>query len=301
MQYHKMQVGVLLAVCAFLTAPHAIGQSDSDAVPRIESHDSYSGAHEELSSSAEVWIDNVTFSGFLQLQISDQQEIAASVKRETHGRWQDGVVEEALERIRAGWQDRGYMKVKVTGEAKEVTSTGNEVRLALFANVDEHARYTLKEIRFEHGDVSIDFLRSRFPIEDGEIFSRAKIAEGLENLRKAYGEMGYINFTAVPKTGFDEKKRAISLIIDIGSGKLFYISSISVLGLNPSATEALLADFPLKTGDVYNSRLWELGLRHSSMFLGCESRSNEAKTMDEQNGTLALTLDFRACDKSASP
>ena len=30
------------------------------------------------------------------------------------------------------------------------------------------------------------------PLKDGDIFSREKIAKGLENLRKAYGEYGYI-------------------------------------------------------------------------------------------------------------
>lgn len=296
MPYQRSQVAVLLTVCALLVA-HAVGQSRSDAVPKTESQNSCPRSHEKRSSSAEVWIDNVTFSGFLQMPISDQQEIAASVKKETHGEWHDGVAEEALERIRAGWQDRGYFKVEVSGEAKEVTSNANEVHVVLFAHVDEHARYILKTITFEHPHVSTDFLRSRFPIADGEIFSRAKIAEGLENLRKVYGEMGYINYTGVPKTEFDEKRRAISVSIDIDSGEQFYIGSISVLGLSESATEALLADLPFRVGDIYNSRLWELGLlRHSSMFPSCECRSNEATTTDEQTGTVALTLDFRSCN-----
>jgi hypothetical protein len=296
MPYQRSQAGVLLTVCALLIAPRATGQSRPDTIPKIESQSSCSGPHEERSSSAEVWIDNVTFSGFLQMPISDQQGIAAAVRKGTRGDSRDGVVEEALERIKAGWQDRGYFKVEVNGEAKEVASNANESHIALFAHVDEHARYTLRAIRFEHGDLNADFLRSRFPIEDGEIFSRAKIAEGLDNLRKVYGEMGYINYTGVPKTEFDEKRRAISLIVDIDSGRQFFISSINVLGLNGSAAEALLADFPLKTGGIYNSRLWKLGLlRNSSMFPSCECRSNETWTTNEQTGTIALTLDFRPC------
>src|SRR6476620_2913654 len=99
MPYRRSQGSVLLTVCALLIA-HAVGQSRSDAVPKIESQDSCPRSHEQRSSSNEVWIDNVTFSGFLQMPISDQQEIAASVKKETHGEWPDAVAEEALERIR---------------------------------------------------------------------------------------------------------------------------------------------------------------------------------------------------------
>jgi len=63
------------------------------------------------------------------------------------------VVEEALERIKAGWQDRGYFKWKLTASEGSDTQR-NDVHIALFAHVDEHARYTLKVITFEHGHVN---------------------------------------------------------------------------------------------------------------------------------------------------
>ena len=43
-------------------------------------------------------------------------------------------------------------------------------------------------------------LRNLFPLKDGSILDRMAIAKGLENLRSAYGELGYINFTPVPST-----------------------------------------------------------------------------------------------------
>jgi outer membrane protein insertion porin family len=244
-----------------------------------------------------VWIDNITFSGFLQMSVSDQEEIAASVRKESHGALLDGVVEDALERVRGGWQDRGYFKVQVDGEARSLTTTAAEIHIALFAHVDEHSKYALSQITFRHSNVDIDYLRSLFPIKDGDAFSREKIATGLENLRKAYGAMGYLNYTGVPDTEFDEKKSMISLGVDLDSGKQFFISSISVLGLDDAARQALLRDLPLKVDDVYNTRLWELGLlKHSSMFPTCECRSEQGVHMDEERGTVALTLDFRPCN-----
>jgi hypothetical protein len=53
-------------------------------------------------AGTEISIDNATFSGFLQMPISDQNKIAASIKQETHGDELDEVIEEALERVRAG-------------------------------------------------------------------------------------------------------------------------------------------------------------------------------------------------------
>jgi outer membrane protein insertion porin family len=48
-----------------------------------------------------------------------------------------------------------------------------------------------------------------FPIKDGDVLSRENIAKGLENLRKAYTELGYINFTSIPNTTFDEEKKLV--------------------------------------------------------------------------------------------
>ncbi|MGA8441390.1 MAG: POTRA domain-containing protein [Candidatus Sulfotelmatobacter sp.] len=87
-------------------------------------------------------------------------------------------------------------------------------------------------IRFKHNKAvsNVKALRALFPINDGGIFSREKIAKGLENLRKAYGEQGYINFTSVPETRFDDDRKLIFLDIDVDEGKQFYVSSIGIVG-----------------------------------------------------------------------
>lgn len=97
-------------------------------------------------------------------------------------------------------------------------------------------------------------LRVLFPIKDGDIFDRNAIAKGLENLREAYGELGYINFTSVPDTKFDDDKKLCFLEIDMDEGKQFYVSSIDIVGADPQ----VLNDLPLTPGHVYNVRLVHL-------------------------------------------
>jgi outer membrane protein insertion porin family len=153
-------------------------------------------------------------------------------------------------------------------------------------------RITFKNYKLM-ADVSA--VRDLFPINDGDIFSREKIAKGLENLRKAYGEMGYINFTSVPDTKFDDEKRAIFLEIDMDEGKQFYVSNINVLGLDELARQELLKELPIKSGQIYNSRFWELSLeKYGSMFPDCQCGDSERR-LDEKAGTVALTLDYRPC------
>jgi hypothetical protein len=247
---------------------------------------------DQQPSRREISIAAVKFSGALQMPISDQDIIASSIKLQTHGDSVDGVTDEALERVRAGWQDRGYFKVQVSGKTKTLSSIGASRRVAIRVQVDEGMQYRLGEITFKNNKAISDVaaLRGLFPISDGDIFSREKIATGLQNLSKAYGEMGYINFTSVPDTEFDDEKELISITIDSDEGKQFHFGSINIIGLDERSRQAMMKDFP--TGQVYNERLLRLFLeKYSSIFkLSPEDPRLSEKHLDERTGTIAITL-----------
>ncbi len=219
----------------------------------------------------------------------DRGQIEASLKQVTYSGTLDGVVDEAEERVRATWQNRGYFKVQVRGDAKILTSSVVNQRIALSFRVDEGQQYRLGEIRFLNNKTITDVgtLRALFPIADDEVFSREKIAEGLENLRKAYGEIGYINFTCVPDTRFDDQERLIYLDVDIDEGKQFRVGSISFLGLDETAQHQALQDFPLRPGQVYTPRVWDLFLeRHNPLLESCSGE----RRLDEKAGTVTINL-----------
>jgi len=279
--------------CLLVGKPVAYAQSNG---PTASCPNSVTSG-DQKPSGAEISIAEVTFSGSLLMPISEQEQIADSVKRNTHGTSLDGVTEEGLERVRGGWQDRGYFNVQVCGEATTLTSNPVSQRIAMRVQVDEGSQYKLRSIGFKNNKAisSVDVLRGFFPIADGDIFGREKIATGLENLRKAYGELGYINCTAIPDTKLDEENGLVSLKIDLDEGKQFYVSSIHVLGLDEPARKALLDTLPLKRGQIYNNRLWEISLlQFASMFPDCDC-CHEPLHINEKSGVVTLTLDFRPC------
>lgn len=253
--------------------------------------------HDESPSGPEIAISDVTFSGNIQIPIWDQDRIAARVKQESHGYPVDTIVEDALERVKAGWQDQGYFKVEVNGHARTATKTESNPQIALFVHVDENAQYRLGGITFKNNRAIYSArLRDLFRIRNGDIFSREKIANGLENLRKAYGEFGYLNYTGVPSTTFDDEKKLAYLDVDVDEGKQFIVSDVKVEGLDETARQHLLKELALTPGGVYNSRLWELSLsRISSLFPGCDCNPSGPLHLDERSGTVEMILDFRPC------
>jgi len=144
-------------------------------------------------------------------------------------------LEEDTERVRDAYQNQGYFKVTIQDPKTEIHDTGSKgfhipligkgpgKAVDITMQVEEGDRYKLGRITFKNNKAinNVAALRAQFPIKDGDTFSREKVGKGLENLRKAYGSLGYINFTSVPSPTFDEDKKLIFLDIDVDEGKQF--------------------------------------------------------------------------------
>jgi outer membrane protein insertion porin family len=138
-------------------------------------------------------------------------------------------------------------------------------------------------------------LRSMFPLKDGDVFSRDKIAKGLENLRKAYGQYGYINYTGVPNTTFDDEKKLANLEIDVDEGKQFYVRRIEFQGNTTTRDKVIRRELALEEGGIYNAHLWELSLLRLNQLsyfdqIKPDDPNVTEKRLDEKNGYVDLTL-----------
>src|SRR6266436_6231222 len=227
-------------------------------------------------------------------------------------------LEEDTERVRAEFQNRGYFKVLVDEPKTEIHDTGHTgfhiplLQPGLGKSVDitmpieEGDRYHLGTITFKNNKAISNnaALRSLFAIKDGEIFSREKIAKGLENLRKAYGDAGYINFTSVPDTKFDDEKKIVNLEIDVDEGKQFNVRRIEFQGNTTTRDKVIRREIALEEGQVYNSHLWELSLLRLNQLgyfdqLKPDDPNTTDRKLDEKAGTVDLTLRVKEKGKNS--
>jgi outer membrane protein insertion porin family len=218
-------------------------------------------------------------------------------------------LEEDTERVRAEYQNRGYFKVLVQDPKTQIRDTGHQgFHLPLIQSgpgkavditipIDEGEQYRLGGITFKNTKevTNAKALRSLFAIKDGEIFSREKVAKGLENLRKAYGELGFINFTSIPNTTFDEDKKLVFLEIDVDEGKKFFVRRIEFSGNTTTRDKVIRREIVLEEGNVYNSRLWEFSLLRLNQLgyfeqLKPDDPNVTERHLNEKEGTVDLTL-----------
>ena len=246
-----------------------------------------------------VTIAELQLDGDLRMPFADREQIVASLKHRTYTGEPDAVAAEISERVNAAWQNAGYFRVQARTDTHVLTSGPGSERIAVAVHVVEGRQYRLEGIRFKNNRAitNVAVLRSLFKLEDGDMFDRAAIAEGLENLRRAYGEFGYANLTSVPDAQLNEGNQTISLDITLDEGKQFYVRRIDIIGLDESAFQSVLKELPIKPGDIYNQRLVELFLQREASLVPPDSSTQPRfrLQLDEEGRTLALSYDFRRC------
>jgi outer membrane protein insertion porin family len=218
-------------------------------------------------------------------------------------------LDEDTERVREEFQNRGYFTAVVQTPKTQIHDTGHSgfhipllqagpgKAVDLTIPVEEGERYRLGGITFKNNKTlnNAKALRGLFPIKDGDVADRSKVAKGLENLRKAYGQYGYINFTAIPTPRPDEAKKLLYFDIDVDEGKQFTVRRIEFTGNTTTRDKVIRREIGLEEGQVYNQALWEqslLRLNQLSYFdqLKPDDPDVTDRRLDEKEGTVDLTL-----------
>ena len=203
---------------------------------------------------------------------------------------------EDAERVRYEYQTLGYTKAIVQDPKTQIHDKRGVVWYFPFkvkegkvaditVPVEEGERFRLKQITFT-GNKSIANtagLRRQFRMKDGDIFNADMVHKGLDDLRKVYGALGYINFTAVPETKIDEQHRLVSLNIDIDEGKQFYVRRIEFQGNTTTRDKVIRRELAIEEGNLYNSQLWELSLLRLNQLSYFEPLKPEQASEIKQN------------------
>ena len=251
------------------------------------------------SPRSTVTVADLNFDGALTMTTADRDGIATLLEQQSYTGDRNVVLTEVLKRVNEAWQEHGYFKVQVNGEARTLSSSPVNERIAIAVHVDEGPQYRLKRIAFSGNNVLNNerALRNLFPIKNGDIFNYAKIMEGVDKFRVVYGDYGRIKFAPVLQPKINEKNQMISLDVDCDEGKQFFVSRIDIAGLDEPAFQKARGELGLKPGDVYNQRLVNVFLKEHSALLPTDA-SPEPRfklQLDEQAATVAITYDFRQC------
>jgi outer membrane protein insertion porin family len=223
-------------------------------------------------------------------------------------------LEEDSERVRQAYRDRGYANAAVEEPRTQIRDQGglnwftfrprNGKRIDILMPIEEGARYRLGTITFTGYKAfnNTRAMRAQFPIKDGDWFNQTELGKGMENLKKAYGALGYINFGAIPTPKYDEQKKTVSFNMDIDEGKQFYVSRIEFTGNTITRDRVIRRELMLEEGQVYNSQLWEYSLQRLNQLEYFDPLKVDQDTeahQDTEAGTVDLLLKVKEKGKNS--
>ena len=224
-------------------------------------------------------------------------------------------LEEDAERVREALQIYGYFKAVVDDPKTQLRDTSSKFHIPFIQKgqgkvmditvpIEEGDKYKLKAITFKGNKAILNttLLRNIFPIKDGETFNKQLIGKGLDNLRKAYGELGYIDFTPVPTTDIDDEKKEITLNVEVEEGKPYFVRRIEFQGNTTTRDRVIRRELLVQEGQVFNSRLWDISvlrLNQLNYFDALKPEDDTERKLNTQDGTVDLTVKVREKGKNS--
>jgi outer membrane protein insertion porin family len=173
-----------------------------------------------------------------------------------------------MEKLRSYYLDRGYVDFSV--ESTQVAIGPEKRDIYITANVVEGDVYGVDEVSIT-GDLVIDegTLRRLIVAQPGEIFSRKKVEQSVENITSILSNIGYAFANVNPITDVDRDNRLVSINFFVDPGKRVYIRRIQFVGNNKTKDEVLRREMRQMEGAWFSQsaidRSWVL-LQRLSFF-----------------------------------
>jgi len=152
-----------------------------------------------------------------------------------------------IETIKSYYQDRGYIRFKVT--STQVTITPDKKDIYITINVSEGEQYKVNHINLT-GEMVIDesLLTPLLLMKPGELFSRQKMTETKDLLTKSLGNSGYAFAKVRIFPEIDDDKKQVDLNYLLEPGLKVYIRRINFIGNYKTKDEVLRREMRLMEG-----------------------------------------------------
>jgi outer membrane protein insertion porin family len=149
--------------------------------------------------------------------------------------------------------------------------------LPFLSSVDEGLRvtvpivegklYRIGEMKIEGNSIfSEQNIRDVIGLNKGDVANGEKIGKALfENLKKYYGQQGFIEYTAEPTPTFKDNPQKpdegiVDFLITIEEGKQFSLRRLEFIGNTFTRDNVLRREVLVNEGDIYNQTAWEYSI-----------------------------------------
>lgn len=200
-----------------------------------------------------------------------------------------------LEKLQSYYMDRGYADFSV--DSTQVSISPDKRRMYVSANITEGEVYTISDIQLTGSlIVKEDDLRAMVRLKPGDVFSRARIEESIDQMVSTLSNIGYAFADVQPLPTIDKEKRQVALNFFVNPGKRVYVRKIVFKGNLRTEDQVLRREMRQLEGSWYSQaaidrskiRLQRLGYFskveiETPAVAGTEDQVDLAVTVEETN------------------
>jgi outer membrane protein assembly complex protein YaeT len=259
------------------------------------------GVHFEVSEGEKLRLRRIDFVGN---EAKSDDQLGEGLKTKTwrwyslltswldkSGTYSEPVFMQDLELVTNKYLDDGYVRADVGQPEVDAEEDGLVVKVP----VTEGDQYRLGTATLA-GDDTADFakLREDLELEDGDVFSRAKLNGDLEKLESHYTDRGFFMAQVQPRTAVDESAKQVDVDYQVKKGSLFFLREIEVSGNQTTVDPVVRREVRLVEGQLYSARALDLSKRRLSGLGYFEEVNFEPRQTDFDN---QLDLDVKVVEK----
>jgi outer membrane protein insertion porin family len=204
--------------------------------------------------------------------------------------------------LKTFYKEHGYMQVQV-GEPLTRIFEGPRGVIPMFRKtreqffieipVDAGDQYRVGKLELQNcGIFDCAKLSTVFGLQKGDIVNFKKIKDTLDQIKKLYGNAGYINWSYLPEQNIDPQKKTMDLVFNFQPDKQFFVNRINFTGNTKTRDKVMRREFILEEGRVFSSGWLDasvLRLNQLGFFDKIEEKDYEVKP-DDKTGLVDVNV-----------
>jgi outer membrane protein insertion porin family len=224
----------------------------------------------KIDEGPKVRVGEVLFAGKPKLPQSELQLAMKSNRPHSLFSWVTGKdvykenkLQEALENIKAKFQENGYMEATVDSPrieemTKRTVFMKKQKMMRLVFPVNAGYRYSVGEVAVEGSKaVSLDYIRSLIRLKKGQVYSTKVREKGVEDIGEAYRNVGYLYIQVMPIESLDPKNKRVNVTYNIYEGEVAYLHRLEFRGNNYTKDKVIRREMLLREGDRFSMALFK--------------------------------------------
>ncbi|MGB9466498.1 MAG: outer membrane protein assembly factor BamA [Candidatus Acidiferrum sp.] len=213
--------------------------------------------------------------------------------------------------VRGLYQDNGYFRVVVAPNGpildnievhhKGVPLPGLRPHIGKAVNItikiEEGEQYRMGTLKIVSSDpdkalsLKVEPLKALFPLKEGDILNVDKLRKALKNYGDAYGQYGFIDFTAEPDFDIDDAAKKINLTLHFDEQKQYYVRRINFSGNTTTRDKVIRRELLIDEGQLFNKRYWDISILRLNQ-LNYFDKIEADKAVELQKNTKDGTVDI---------